>query len=92
MNDLLYPCDHRQCSIRRLIVLFSLAAKESVEGLSDHDLLSVGMHSLHVLRVSLEEIADTTTDLVFSFGSLPTVSHIHDDPPVSTVDREDTEG
>lgn len=80
-------CNHRNCAVVKLLTMVKIAS-ESVNGMSEDDILTVGIRSLAALGVSEEELADAAIEIMLS----PLVGDIDDDPAMSTRNGEHPEG
>lgn len=65
-------CTHRHCIIPKLLLLFKIAAENAPEGVTEDDILNIGVRGLAALGVSPEELMEGTIALVMS----PSVSNI----------------
>ena len=80
-------CGHRSCAIRKLLVFIKIVSGRDAEiGLSDLQLIEVGVKSLRALGVTPEEIFEQTMVLASEagFNDSPLMGDINDDSPVTS--------
>jgi hypothetical protein len=75
-------CTHRGCVIPKLLLLFKIASEHAPEGVTEHDIIMIGVRGLAALGVSLKELEEGSITLPMS----PLMSDVENEPSVSTRD------
>jgi hypothetical protein len=76
-------CTHRECVVPKLLLLFKIASEHAPEGMTEDEILNIGVRGLAALGVSPEELVEGS--LILSLSS-PLVSDVENESPVSTWD------
>jgi hypothetical protein len=62
---MLETCNHRNCALVKLVLLIKMASKTENTGMSEDDILKVGLESLATIGASGEELTVATMELLF---------------------------
>jgi len=57
-------CRHRRCVIPKLLLLFKIASEHAPVGVTEDDILQLGVRGLVALGVTEEEVIEGTLNLV----------------------------